>query len=115
MKCVDNISSLASLQLENQLLTYNACLCWKFYGANYTTLLLAINFLKLFLKMPAFLKHIEVENFKSYRGKLIIGPLKSFTAVVGPNGSGRLCSFILVYGELLIISDLLCIIYLFLI
>lgn len=42
-------------------------------------------------KMPAFLKHIEVENFKSYKGKLIIGPLKSFTAVVGPNGSGRLC------------------------
>lgn len=40
--------------------------------------------------MPAFLKHIEVDNFKSYKGKLIIGPLKSFTAVVGPNGSGRL-------------------------
>lgn len=40
--------------------------------------------------MPAFLKHIEVENFKSYKGKLTIGPLKSFTAVVGPNGSGRL-------------------------
>ncbi|KAG7212841.1 hypothetical protein KM043_002198 [Ampulex compressa] len=39
--------------------------------------------------MPAFLKHIEVENFKSYKGKLIIGPLKSFTAVVGPNGSGK--------------------------
>ncbi|XP_034936971.1 structural maintenance of chromosomes protein 1A [Chelonus insularis] len=39
--------------------------------------------------MPAFLKHIEVENFKSYKGKLLIGPLKSFTAVVGPNGSGK--------------------------
>ncbi|XP_032683016.1 structural maintenance of chromosomes protein 1A [Odontomachus brunneus] len=39
--------------------------------------------------MPAFLKHIEVDNFKSYKGKLIIGPLKSFTAVVGPNGSGK--------------------------
>ncbi|XP_078037969.1 structural maintenance of chromosomes 1 [Augochlora pura] len=39
--------------------------------------------------MPAFLKHIEVENFKSYKGKLIIGPLKSFTAVIGPNGSGK--------------------------
>lgn len=49
-------------------------------------------FFFIFLKMPAFLKHIEVENFKSYKGKLIIGPLKSFTAVVGPNGSGRLCS-----------------------
>ncbi|XP_033230168.1 structural maintenance of chromosomes protein 1A-like [Belonocnema kinseyi] len=39
--------------------------------------------------MPAVLKHIEVDNFKSYKGKLIIGPLKSFTAVVGPNGSGK--------------------------
>ncbi|KAK2580141.1 hypothetical protein KPH14_012415 [Odynerus spinipes] len=39
--------------------------------------------------MPAFLKYIEVENFKSYKGKLIIGPLKSFTAVIGPNGSGK--------------------------
>lgn len=39
--------------------------------------------------MPAFLQCIEVENFKSYRGKFTIGPLKSFTAVVGPNGSGK--------------------------
>ncbi|EFN88816.1 structural maintenance of chromosomes protein 1A [Harpegnathos saltator] len=39
--------------------------------------------------MPAFLKHIEVDNFKSYKGKLVIGPLKCFTAVVGPNGSGK--------------------------
>ncbi|XP_051155840.1 structural maintenance of chromosomes protein 1A [Leptopilina boulardi] len=39
--------------------------------------------------MPAVLKHIEVDNFKSYKGKLIIGPLKPFTAVVGPNGSGK--------------------------
>lgn len=38
--------------------------------------------------MPARLKYIEVENFKSYRGKRIIGPLKPFNAVVGPNGSG---------------------------
>ncbi|XP_033230751.1 structural maintenance of chromosomes protein 1A-like [Belonocnema kinseyi] len=39
--------------------------------------------------MPAVLKHIEVDNFKSYKGKLVIGPLKPFTAVVGPNGSGK--------------------------
>lgn len=39
--------------------------------------------------MPAFLKNIEVENFKSYKGKLVIGPLKSFMAVIGPNGSGK--------------------------
>lgn len=39
--------------------------------------------------MPAFLKFIDMENFKSYRGHHRIGPLKSFTAVVGPNGSGK--------------------------
>lgn len=32
---------------------------------------------------------IEVENFKSYKGKHQIGPFKSFTSVVGPNGSGK--------------------------
>lgn len=36
----------------------------------------------------AFLKYIEMENFKSYRGHVIVGPLKQFTAVIGPNGSG---------------------------
>lgn len=39
--------------------------------------------------MRAVLHIIEVENFKSYRGKLTIGPLKPFTAVIGPNGSGQ--------------------------
>ncbi|KAJ8940823.1 hypothetical protein NQ314_010581, partial [Rhamnusium bicolor] len=39
--------------------------------------------------MSARLKHIEVENFKSYRGRRIIGPLKPFNAVIGPNGSGK--------------------------
>lgn len=36
----------------------------------------------------AFLHFIEMENFKSYRGHVIVGPLKQFTAVIGPNGSG---------------------------
>lgn len=40
--------------------------------------------------MPPRLKYIEVENFKSYRGHKIIGPLKDFNAVVGPNGSGMI-------------------------
>lgn len=35
------------------------------------------------------LKHVEVENFKSYRGKQIIGPFNTFTSVIGPNGSGK--------------------------
>lgn len=39
--------------------------------------------------MSARLKHIEVENFKSYKGRRIIGPLKPFNAVIGPNGSGK--------------------------
>ena len=43
--------------------------------------------------MSAFLKYIEVENFKSYKGFVSIGPLKRFTAVIGPNGSGKLSIF----------------------
>lgn len=38
--------------------------------------------------MPPVLKCIEMDNFKSYRGHHMIGPLKNFTAVIGPNGSG---------------------------
>lgn len=35
------------------------------------------------------LLHIEVENFKSYRGVHTIGPFQDLTAVIGPNGSGK--------------------------
>uniref|UniRef100_UPI00358DE32A structural maintenance of chromosomes protein 1A-like n=2 Tax=Myxine glutinosa TaxID=7769 RepID=UPI00358DE32A len=35
------------------------------------------------------LKYIEVENFKSFAGKVMIGPFKRFTSIVGPNGSGK--------------------------
>lgn len=31
---------------------------------------------------------LEVENFKSYKGKHVIGPFANFTAIIGPNGSG---------------------------
>ena len=34
------------------------------------------------------LRLLEIENFKSYKGNVVIGPLRSFTAVIGPNGSG---------------------------
>jgi len=34
-------------------------------------------------------KHLEIENFKSYSGSQTIGPFKDFTCVVGPNGSGK--------------------------
>jgi structural maintenance of chromosome 4 len=46
---------------------------------------------------------IELENFKSYYGKRVIGPLhKNFTAVVGPNGSGKsncIESLLFVFGK----------------
>merc|ERR1712165_162725 len=39
--------------------------------------------------MPVELKFIELENFKSYKGFLKLGPLSNFMAVIGPNGSGK--------------------------
>ncbi|KAI8922092.1 RecF/RecN/SMC [Powellomyces hirtus] len=35
------------------------------------------------------LVELEVENFKSYRGRQVIGPFHNFTSVIGPNGSGK--------------------------
>ncbi|PNG99745.1 Structural maintenance of chromosomes protein 1 [Tetrabaena socialis] len=35
------------------------------------------------------ISRLEVEDFKSYRGRQHIGPFKAFTAVIGPNGSGK--------------------------
>ena len=33
---------------------------------------------------------LEVENFKSYAGKQVIGPFnEAFSAVIGPNGAGK--------------------------
>lgn len=32
---------------------------------------------------------LELENFKSYNGKQIIGPFDQFTSIIGPNGSGK--------------------------
>lgn len=34
---------------------------------------------------------LELENFKSYQGRVFVGPLADFTAIVGPNGSGPCC------------------------
>ncbi|ORX42902.1 RecF/RecN/SMC protein [Hesseltinella vesiculosa] len=33
--------------------------------------------------------HIEIDNFKSYKGNHVIGPFHNFTCVMGPNGSGK--------------------------
>lgn len=43
-----------------------------------------------------YLKLIEIENFKSYKGRQIIGPFHKFTAIIGPNGSGMLLQRLLV-------------------
>lgn len=49
------------------------------------------------------IREIEVENFKSYYGKHVIGPFhKTFTAVIGPNGSGKsnvIDSMLFVFGR----------------
>ena len=34
-------------------------------------------------------KQLEIENFKSYAGKQLIGPFDDFTCIIGPNGSGK--------------------------
>uniref|UniRef100_A0A0N5AHP7 Structural maintenance of chromosomes protein n=1 Tax=Syphacia muris TaxID=451379 RepID=A0A0N5AHP7_9BILA len=45
---------------------------------------------------------IEVENFKSYYGKQVIGPFhQNFTSIIGPNGSGKsnvIDSLLFVFG-----------------
>ncbi|KAK2501625.1 hypothetical protein MC885_012770 [Smutsia gigantea] len=35
------------------------------------------------------LEVLLVENFKSWRGRQVIGPFKNFTCIIGPNGSGK--------------------------
>ncbi|XP_063069988.1 structural maintenance of chromosomes protein 1B [Engraulis encrasicolus] len=36
-----------------------------------------------------YLKQLDVENFKSWRGKQVIGPFKRFNCIIGTNGSGK--------------------------
>ena len=40
------------------------------------------------MAIPLRISRVELENFKSYRGRHVVGPFKDFTAVIGPNGSG---------------------------
>jgi structural maintenance of chromosome 1 len=39
--------------------------------------------------MSAKLHRLELNNFKSYQGKVVVGPFQDFTCIVGPNGSGK--------------------------
>uniref|UniRef100_A0A7N0UUA8 RecF/RecN/SMC N-terminal domain-containing protein n=1 Tax=Kalanchoe fedtschenkoi TaxID=63787 RepID=A0A7N0UUA8_KALFE len=41
------------------------------------------------LPSPGKIHHLELENFKSYKGSQYIGPFYDFTAVIGPNGAGK--------------------------
>uniref|UniRef100_A0A8C3A0J8 Structural maintenance of chromosomes 1B n=1 Tax=Cyclopterus lumpus TaxID=8103 RepID=A0A8C3A0J8_CYCLU len=36
-----------------------------------------------------YLKQIDIENFKSWRGKTVIGPFMRFNCIIGTNGSGK--------------------------
>uniref|UniRef100_A0A3Q2TN66 Structural maintenance of chromosomes protein n=1 Tax=Fundulus heteroclitus TaxID=8078 RepID=A0A3Q2TN66_FUNHE len=36
-----------------------------------------------------YLKEIDIENFKSWRGKQVIGPFMRFSCIIGTNGSGK--------------------------
>ena len=36
-----------------------------------------------------FLEYLHIEDFKSYKGKITIGPFGRFTSIIGPNGSGK--------------------------
>ncbi|KAL0714412.1 hypothetical protein Bca4012_021391 [Brassica carinata] len=38
---------------------------------------------------PGRILHLEMENFKSYKGHQLVGPFKDFTAIIGPNGAGK--------------------------
>ncbi|XP_022555369.1 structural maintenance of chromosomes protein 1-like isoform X1 [Brassica napus] len=38
---------------------------------------------------PGRILHLEMENFKSYKGHQLVGPFKDFTANIGPNGAGK--------------------------
>lgn len=42
------------------------------------------------------LDRLEIENYKSYKGYQVIGPFKSFTAIIGPNGAGALYILLLI-------------------
>ena len=48
---------------------------------------------------------MEIENFKSFRGKHYIGPFRQFSAIIGPNGSGKPAS-IAAHGHYHLISRL---------
>ena len=49
-------------------------------------------------KMPGYLERLEITNFKSYKGKHLIG-FSSFSAIIGPNGCGEYICSCVNYGN----------------
>jgi structural maintenance of chromosome 1 len=45
---------------------------------------------------------LEIEDFKSFKGKHIIGPFKKFSAIIGPNGSGFQINLLNIYISLVL-------------
>lgn len=40
-------------------------------------------------KQSVRIDRLELHNFKSYQGKVVVGPFTSFSCIVGPNGAGK--------------------------
>lgn len=40
-------------------------------------------------KQSVRIDRLELNNFKSYQGKVVVGPFTSFSCIVGPNGAGK--------------------------
>lgn len=47
------------------------------------------------------LRRLELENFKSYRGKQVIGEFNDFTCIIGPNGDFFFFLFFLAFFSFL--------------
>ena len=41
------------------------------------------------LMISGFIESLELENFKSYRGRHVLGPFQPFMAIIGPNHAGK--------------------------
>jgi chromosome segregation ATPase len=41
------------------------------------------------------LSYVKINNFKTYVGEIVIGPLRKLTVVLGGNGSGKITDYTL--------------------
>jgi hypothetical protein len=47
------------------------------------------------VERAAMLSYIKIKNFKTYRGDIVVGPLRKLTVVLGRNGSGKITDYTL--------------------